>query len=92
MHIVTSLLRHGADVDAADNYGNRPITALFCNCNGDTVDFYEPSDQLLATIIAAHANVDARGPLNLTPLILASKLGDAACVEMLRSHSTHLKQ
>jgi ankyrin repeat protein len=78
------LIEHGARVDAMQSQGsNRGFTALHRTA---IVDAAPVAEQLLAH----GAEVNVRGPLGITPLILAASSGSRRTAEVLLNHGADI--
>lgn len=67
------MIRSGADVNAAEPDGTRPIQWAV----------YQVDYELLGALIAKKANVNVRNQFGATPIAQAAELGDARMVKML---------
>ncbi|HWN85863.1 MAG TPA: ankyrin repeat domain-containing protein [Vicinamibacterales bacterium] len=73
LQVVRSLVKSGADVNAASGDGSTP---LLWAAHGSSLE-------IARALIAAKATVDAANDFGVTPLLAASRSGDAAMVELL---------
>ena len=76
---VSVLLEAGADIDAAEEYGDTPLTKALRRLRSAPATAAELAVQLLA----AGANADARGEYGDTPLYRAAEYGNATLVGAL---------
>jgi len=73
LDVLAFLLRHGADLNLLDLYGNN---ALWAACFADAAD-------CIGLLLAAGINLDYQNPNGATALIYAASCGKTAVVEQL---------
>lgn len=84
VHLAKLLVGHGANIEAADRFGQTPLIRLLDNSTSDE------NLEIIQFFINSKANVNARDRVGNTPLIVAAFNANHQVVQMLLDHDADL--
>jgi len=77
------LVRHGADVSRMNSQGRTPLHLVVSSCGSNSQSDLSAHRKMIKFLIAVGAKVDCFDMNNVTPLHIASELGDSFIIDIL---------